>query len=450
MKHLLVLLITIITLQQTTAQTNNTLNGSLKQHANQSISLKGFNYYESYELASTTIDSLGNFTLAYPANYKGMGIVQIQDNSSLVIVLAEPKIQIKGSHLKEPDSLQYINSPKNKQFVSYAKAYSHAKQAYQAWRFLQPKYTNQLTLKTQKKVLKTINKEIQRLEQVNANALTTIPKNSYLHWFLPQKTLVSNMPETIRNYIERLPKDIEQFRNIDFNNPNFKTSGLFKELIEGHYFLLENSGRSQDDMFVEMNISTDYLIKSLNKNESLLNTVSEALFNYFEKRSLYKAAAHLSTQMLNQDHCVLTTSLANTMQKYENLKVGNTAPDIQLDATTRLSDIKTPVLLVFGASWCPSCKTEATELLTYYDAWKKKVQLEVVYISIDTDKEAFKTAYQNTPWQTYCDFKGWETQAAKDYYINATPTYFLLDKDKKILVHPRSLRQVDTWVNYKM
>jgi thiol-disulfide isomerase/thioredoxin len=200
------------------------------------------------------------------------------------------------------------------------------------------------------------------------------------------------MPETIHKYTENLPKNIQQFRSTDFNHPNFKTSGLFKELIEGHYFLLENMGQSLDSVYTQMNTSTDYLIKSLQKNDSLLNTVSETLFKYFEKRSLYPAAANLSTQMLSQNQCVLSTSLANTMQKYKDLKVGAVAPEIQLDATTTLSSLKKPALLVFGASWCKHCKKEALELRSYYDTWKAKKNIEVVYISLDTDKKAFKTA----------------------------------------------------------
>jgi thiol-disulfide isomerase/thioredoxin len=138
------------------------------------------------------------------------------------------------------------------------------------------------------------------------------------------------------------------------------------------------------------------------------------------------------------------------MQKYKDLKVGAIAPEIQLDATTTLSSIKKTVLLVFGESGCTHCKKEALELVGYYDTWQAKKNIAVVYISLDTDKQAFKTAYQNTPWQTYCDYKGWDTQAVKDYFVNATPTYILLDKDMKILVHPRSLAQVDAWVNYKL
>jgi len=39
-----------------------------------------------------------------------------------------------------------------------------------------------------------------------------------------------------------------------------------------------------------------------------------------------------------------------------------------------------------------------------------------------------------------------EAQAAKNYFINATPTYFLLDKELKILGHPASLEAANTWL----
>ena len=76
--------------------------------------------------------------------------------------------------------------------------------------------------------------------------------------------------------------------------------------------------------------------------------------------------------------------------------------------------------------------------------------MEVIYISIDTDKTDFKTAYKDMPWQTYCDFKGWESQAAKDYHITSTPSYFLLDKEQIILVRPISMAQVNAWVEPKL
>jgi hypothetical protein len=148
MRNALLLTLLLANILQAEAQT---LKGTLTQHKGQTITLTGFNYYKALDVDKTVADSLGNFSINYPKNYKGMGILKTQDNSSLVFVLKKSKTQITGTHLKDADSLQFINSLENNQFVKYAKAYTQGKQAYKAWRYLKPKYTNLQTLKTQKK-----------------------------------------------------------------------------------------------------------------------------------------------------------------------------------------------------------------------------------------------------------------------------------------------------------
>jgi thioredoxin-related protein len=165
---------------------------------------------------------------------------------------------------------------------------------------------------------------------------------------------------------------------------------------------------------------------------------------------LSKAAAHLSTSLINQHSKILDDELRGKTERYISFKVGNIAPDIQLTTTKKLSDTGTNILLVFGSSECGHCIDDKKKLENHYPKWQEKGNIEVVYISIDTNKTDFETTYKNTPWETYCDFKGWENQAVKDCFINATPTYVLLDKDLKILIHPKSVAHVDTWVNYKL
>lgn len=446
MKQLILLLVLLTFGLNIQAQS---INGSLPQHGGQTIALTGFNYYDSNELATTIIDSLGNFTLVYPKDYKGMGILNTQDNSSLVVALTETSITLTGTHLKEPDSLRFINCLQNQQFSNYAKSYTQTTQAYKAWRYLQPLYAHKNSMLANQRLLKKIDKEITRLEVAPAKELSKLDKKSYLQWFLSMRTLVSDMPATIYSYTERVPQNVAQFRNIDFNNPYFKTSGLFKELIEGHYFLLENSSKSLDDTYVRMSVSTQYLIDNLQGNDELLNMVSDRLFTYFEKHSLYKASEYLSLSLLNNNQCSLDDNLANKLESYRKMKVGSIAPDILLKDSEKLSAINTPKLVVFGASWCPTCKTDSVELMKYYDAWQLK-GVKIVYISIDTDKATYEVAYKNAPWQTYCDYKGWDTQAAKDYYITGTPSYFLLDATNKILVRPNSVAHANAWIVQKL
>ncbi|GAA4936141.1 hypothetical protein GCM10023314_05610 [Algibacter agarivorans] len=423
-----------------------TITGNLVQHSGQTITLTGFNYYQNYQLAIDTIDTYGNFELKYPETYKGMAILNTQDNSSLVLVATESIITLNGTHLTETDSLVYIQGSQNNQYLQYAKTKSERDAAYMALKYLEPLYKGKKELQSQKQFAKAITNEIKRLEQADATFLNTLDKTAYLHWFIPMKQLIQDMPVTYNRYTERIPQNIAQFRNIDFNDPNFKTSGLFRELIEGHYMLLENSGGTLEEIYDKMNFSTNYLINNLKVNDSLLNIATVKLFNYFEKRSLFKASEYLSLQLLKENNqCSLQDNVRTKLEAYNKLKIGAIAPEIQLTANKKLSEIETNKLLVFGASWCPSCKDDTLKLLNHYKDWKEK-GIEIVYISVDTDKIEFEGAYSDKPWKTYCDYKGWDTQAAQDYNITGTPTYFLLDKDNTILARPNSVVHANLWI----
>jgi peroxiredoxin len=141
------------------------------------------------------------------------------------------------------------------------------------------------------------------------------------------------------------------------------------------------------------------------------------------------------------------------------MKVGNTAPDIVFDgdvfqngqpitSPARLSEVDAAYLVVmFGSSWCPMCSQELSAIQRAYDKWKDQ-GVEVVYVSLDEDRSDFVRSASQYPFISFSDYKGWETPAAKDYHVFATPTLFLLDPSRKILLRPHSVRQVDAWVDW--
>lgn len=439
-----ILLLIILFAQQSPAQ----IKGNLKYHANQKIALRGFDFYDSFLLSETHIDQDGNFEIDYPKDYRGMAILTTSDNSKLILVLDSTTTELKGTHLKVTDSILFLKGKQNQEFIQIANTNLIHDRAYIGWHYLKKVYALD-PLKHNKEILSSIHKEIDRIELENTKMLLNLPKESYLYWYAPLRKLISDMPQTVQNYPERIPDHIAQFRSIDFTSPNFKTSGIFKELIEGHYLLLENMGQSLDSISVQMNASTDYLLNIVKQQDHLFQKVVESLFALFEKRSLFQASSHLSQQIINnKDYgSKIHKKLQNALQKYVTLKVGNTAPDIRLSPDVNLSDIKQNTLLVFGASTCPECKKEAIELLQFHDKWvDQNTPLEVVYISLDTDKDVFYEAFKDAPWKTYSSFKGWESQEAIAYYVNATPTYILLDENRKVLLHPKSVAHVDAWI----
>ena len=247
------------------------------------------------------------------------------------------------------------------------------------------------------------------------------------------------------------------FGNIDYENPELYSSGKFFDLIERQFWIIQTSGLDDATKLKEMTKSVDIILDSVQKDEKLYNDLTKYLFQYFEKYSLFPASEYIALKALNQKEVALTSSLTHKLESYRLLSVGKRAPDFELIGDvfkngkfvknkTRLTDIKAKYkLVIFGASWCEQCRFEMTQLLPRYEELKSK-GVEVVFISLDTDNQEFQKFTAQFPFLSSCDYKKWESQVAKQYYISSSPTFFLLDKHNKILSRPVSIQHVQTFI----
>jgi thiol-disulfide isomerase/thioredoxin len=174
---------------------------------------------------------------------------------------------------------------------------------------------------------------------------------------------------------------------------------------------------------------------------------------------LFSASEYLALKVLNQTSGTINSNLARKLESYRAMKKGNIAPDIAFQAQSyangvkqiqlnSLSQIQTPyTLVVFGASWCPKCTEELPPLIQNYSKWKN-LGIEVVYISLDSDRAAFEQAVKSYPFIAYCDYNKWESTPVKDYYVFGTPTFYLLNNQREILLRPNTIAQMDAWVDW--
>src|SRR5690606_10630415 len=134
---------------------------------------------------------------------------------------------------------------------------------------------------------------------------------------------------TIAQYrTEEIPATIGAFRTLDYTDNRLYKSGLLKETIESHFWLIENSGRSLDSVYIEMNKSIDILVKNLFADQQKLNKISEHLFKLLEKRSLFKSSEYLAVTLLNEKSCTINDGFAAQLESYRAMKIGNIAPEI--------------------------------------------------------------------------------------------------------------------------
>ena len=436
-----------------------TISGNLSMIAKQSIQLEGFNGLKTYPIANTVVDEKGKFKLSYSKSDYGVGYLQSADKKTLFVILSGEDIEIVGEALSNPETIQITKGKENQQFVQYAIEHPRREQALSAWVYLEKIYSLDSLFSKQQTPAQAIQSEKQRIKEEDSLFLANLPKDGYLHWFLPTRKLVSSAATIAQYRPEEISPTIKTFRALDYSDQRLYKSGMFKDAIESHFWLLENSGRSLDTIFIEMKFSIDAMMVNLIKDEKKLNEVTNFLFDLLERHSLFQASEYLALKVLNETSCTLDSDLAKQLESYRAMKKGNIAPDINFGNSvylngmkqtifSKLSNLTTPyTLVVFGASWCPKCTEELPKVIQNYVKWRN-LGLEVVYVSLDTEKQVFEKAVKSYPFFTYCDYKKWESPVVKDYYVFGTPTFYILNNKREILLRPNSVTQIDAWLDW--
>lgn len=174
--------------------------------------------------------------------------------------------------------------------------------------------------------------------------------------------------------------------------------------------------------------------------------VSLALFNLLQDPNLIDKDKNLDLFISTSEkfkkewpNYVFTKELSNQVQKMKVTAIGQLAPEIALanpnGQIVKLSSLRGKYVLIdFWAKWCGPCRRENPNVVKAYQRFKDK-GFEVFGVSLDRTKEDWLKAIaeDGLTWTHVSDLKYFESQAARDYNINAIPFSILLDKTGKII-----------------
>ena len=111
-----------------------------------------------------------------------------------------------------------------------------------------------------------------------------------------------------------------------------------------------------------------------------------------------------------------------------------TLPDAKGNPVT-MSSVKGKIKIIdFWASWCGPCRLNNPHLKKLYEEFHPK-GLEIVGVSLDTDKEAWLMAIEKDglDWVNVSSLKGWECETIRLYSISGVPSLFILDEYNNIM-----------------
>ena len=128
---------------------------------------------------------------------------------------------------------------------------------------------------------------------------------------------------------------------------------------------------------------------------------------------------------------IIMTILANIISLYKSSDLNKeTLKNVNitlLDAKSYTYPKDKPILIHFWATWCPTCKLEASNIQTISE------NFEVLTFAVNSgeDNDLKKYMYDNDlNYRVYNDENGF---FAHEFKISAYPTTFIYDKDKNLV-----------------
>lgn len=168
-------------------------------------------------------------------------------------------------------------------------------------------------------------------------------------------------------------------------------------------------------------------------NDLLIEFQQEAVALYLTKSYLLP----LAIQLKDSEQIVKS-------KDFMRVAIGVKAPNFQINNQKSLYDLDdaTNYLLVFWSSDCGHCLKELPEVYSYLASHPEK-EVEVLAIGLETTPAKWQETIKLWPQFTHVLAEGkWENELPKQYAVEATPSYYLLDASKTITSKPYLLKDL--------
>lgn len=263
-----------------------------------------------------------------------------------------------------------------------------------------------------------------------------------LEFIKANKPYIPKKAEDVKTYINNLKT--HYFDYLDFNNETLQSSNFLEEKILNYIFGM--SSKSEDEISnYKKNIDVVYSYLKVAPKEiqrillfDLWQQMSdlgfESVSNYIAENYLMDLAVSLNDQ-----------ELLHALILYKSISKGNVAPDFDVELKENNALIKKKLttlegaesyIVVFWSSTCSHCLDEIPQLQTFIKTFPEG-KVKVIAIGLEDEPYEWKDLTYNYPEFIHVYGEGkWDNDIGNAYGVTATPTYFVLDKDKKIIEKP--------------
>jgi thiol-disulfide isomerase/thioredoxin len=241
------------------------------------------------------------------------------------------------------------------------------------------------------------------------------------------------------------------FDTIDFNNKALYNSTFLVDRITDYVFYMNYSDDPTKQR--ELHNTAVKIVLEKAKDQTFKKDIIEFLITQFVNASNIDFADYV----LNSYYKKLPANIKNAkfISNYLErtiVEIGRIAPEITWKTNGenyKLSTINEAnnYVLVFWSTSCGHCLKEIPQLHTFTKNIKNS---KVIAFGMEesNDKDWNKMIRSFTGWHHAIGLKKWENPIARTYQIYSTPTYIVLDKNKKIIAKPETLDELQKIMKY--
>lgn len=235
----------------------------------------------------------------------------------------------------------------------------------------------------------------------------------------------------------------DYFNHINFSNPVLQNSNF---LIEATLNYVHNFV-DQDQVNASYITNIDTAVNAIGNNPKVKKVILEVLYYQFSYENIEPVANYIATTyLLDIAKADNDTKLYDDLIFFKNASIGNKGYDFDIVIydedgqanVKRLHDLDEAdkYLIVFWSTTCSHCLEEIPQLHKYIKTINPD-QLKVIANALDQDRYRWKDMTYKYPEFYHVFGEGkWDNAIGNNYNVKATPSYFVLDKDKVIIKKP--------------
>lgn len=391
-------------------------------------------------IADTAVNN-GKFSLQIPPNsptgtYRLVYAIPQEEFYFDVIYNGKESIQLAFDTQR---GISFATSEENRIFHSYFKEITAVKQEVMDF------YSSG---KTDERVYKKLSEKLEDVQSAYEQSTAGMLVQNFVK---ANRPYIPTEYETTETYWQH--KKEEFFKHLDVKNPVLQASGFLTDKLTNYVFTpitTEKVTKAVSENIFRENIKTVHgQLKGTSAPYQM--HIFHTLWNKAASNGFNETADHIfETYLKDLAETTNNQKIITDIETSNRLRIGAKSPEITWQDgsdTKKLSDLEDAdcYVIIFWSSTCSHCLKELPQL---HKKLSDYPSVKVLAVGLEEDDSTWKMESAKLGQFEHAIALGkWDSEYVKTFAIQRTPTYFILDKDKRILANPQSDRQVVEFLN---